>query len=110
MIEEMNYFIGLQVKQTNKRIFIDQSKYTRNILNRFGIPDSSTSTPMPNAIKLDLNIGSSKEINRYRDMIGSILYLIASSPDIMYATCLCARFQVDPTPGSAPYPTISSAR
>ena len=45
----MNYFIGLQVKQTDKRIFINQSKHTRNILNRFGMPDSSTSTPMANA-------------------------------------------------------------
>ena len=46
--------------------------------------------------KLDKDTGTSVDITNYRGMIGSLLYLTASRPDIMYATCLCARFQVDP--------------
>ena len=59
--------------------------------------DSSTaSTPMVTTTKLDKYTGSSVDITNYRGMIGSLLYLTASRPDIMYASCLCARFQVDP--------------
>ncbi|KAL8100574.1 hypothetical protein AgCh_032722 [Apium graveolens] len=47
-------------------------------------------------IKLDKDTGISVDITNYRGMIGSLLYLTASRPDIMYATCLCARFQADP--------------
>ena len=97
MMGEMSYFLGLQVKQTDEGIFINQAKYTRNLLKRFGMQDSSTaSTPMATATKLDLNTGASVDITSYRGMIGSLLYLTTSRPDIMYATCLCARFQADP--------------
>jgi len=51
---------------------------------------------MATATKLDKDTGSSVDITNYRGMIGSLLYLTASRPDIMYATCLCARFQADP--------------
>ncbi|KAL8088567.1 hypothetical protein AgCh_038374 [Apium graveolens] len=57
---------------------------------------STTSTPMATATKLDKDTGSSVDITNYRGMIGSLLYITASRPDIMYATCLCARFQADP--------------
>ena len=93
MMGELSYFLGLQVKQTNEGIFINQSKYTRNLLKRFGMQDCSTaSTPMATTNKLDLNTGSSVDITNYRGMIGSLLYLTTSRPDIMYATCLNARF------------------
>ena len=57
---------------------------------------SSASTPMATATKLDKDTGKSVDITDYRGMIGSLLYLTASRPDIMYATYLCARFQADP--------------
>ena len=57
---------------------------------------SSASTPMATATKLDKDTGKSVDITDYRGMIGFLLYLTASRPDIMYATCLCARFQADP--------------
>ena len=59
--------------------------------------DSSTaSTLMATATKLDKDTRSSVDITNYRGMIGSLLYLTVSRPDIMYATCLCVRFQADP--------------
>ncbi|KAL8127295.1 hypothetical protein AgCh_014271 [Apium graveolens] len=64
---ESGFTTGLQVKQTDEGIFINQSKYTRNLLKRFGMQDSSTaSTPMATATKLDLNAGSSGDITNYR--------------------------------------------
>ncbi|KAL8088728.1 hypothetical protein AgCh_038493 [Apium graveolens] len=57
---------------------------------------STASTPIATATKLDKDTGKSVDITNYRGMIGSLLYLTASRPDIMYATCLCARFQADP--------------
>ena len=96
MMGEMSYFLGLQVKQTDDGIFINQSKYPRTLLKRFGMLDSSAATtPMETSTKLDKDTGASVDITNYRGMIGSLLYLIASRPDIMFATCLCARFQAD---------------
>ncbi|KAL8088633.1 hypothetical protein AgCh_038420 [Apium graveolens] len=97
MMGELRYFLGLQVKQNEEGTFICQTKYTRNLLKKFGMQDcSSASTPMATATKLDKDTGKSVDITDYRGMIGSLLYLTASRPDIMYATCLCARFQADP--------------
>ena len=97
MMGELSYFLGLQVKQTEDGIFVSQAKYTRNLLKKFGLLNcSSATTPMATATKLDKDTGASVDITNYRGMIGSLLYLTASRPDIMYATCLCARFQADP--------------
>ena len=52
---------------------------------------------MATATKLEVNTKEAKvDISNYRGMVGSLLYLTASRPDIMFATCLCARFQADP--------------
>ncbi|KAK1397946.1 hypothetical protein POM88_007809 [Heracleum sosnowskyi] len=97
MMGEMSYFLGLQVKQTDEGIFINQSKYTRNLLTRFNMQDNSpATTPIATATKLDPDQGAEVDVTHYRGMIGSLLYLTASRPDIMFATCLCARFQAKP--------------
>ena len=97
MMGELSYFLGLQVKQTDDGIFINQSKYTKNLLKRFNMLDSSSaSTLMATTIKLDQHQGDKVDVTSYRGMIGSLLYLTASRPYIMYATCLCARFQAQP--------------
>ena len=57
---------------------------------------ATASTPMATAIKLDQNEGIAVDVTTYRGMIGSMLYLTASRPDIMFATYLCARFQENP--------------
>ena len=75
--------------------FINQAKYTKELIKRFGLEGAKTSkTPMANTIKFDkdeqcINV----DIKLYKRMIGSLLYLTASRPDIMFSVCLCARFQ-----------------
>ena len=98
MMGELNYFLGLQIKQRNDGTFIHQSKYVKDLLRRFNMQECSTAkTPMATATKLDADKqGKSVDQTSYRGMIGSLLYLTASRPDIMFSTCLCARFQADP--------------
>ena len=98
LMGELNYFLGLQVSQTNDRIFICQSKYVRDLLKKYGLEDASTAkTPMTTATKLDQDDpGKCVDITSYRGMIGSLLYLTASRSDIILSTCLCARFQANP--------------
>ena len=98
MMGELTYFLGLQVKQMKDGIFISQTKYIYNLLKKFDLTDySSAKTPMATTTKLEMNTKESMvDISNYRGMVGSLLYLTASRPDIMFATCLCARFQADP--------------
>ncbi|KAH9673511.1 Integrase catalytic domain-containing protein [Citrus sinensis] len=98
MMGELKYFLGLQIKQNEEGIFINQAKYVKDLLKRFGIDDSKTkNTPMSTTTKLDKDEKSKEvDIKMYRGMIGSLLYLTASRPDIMFSVCLCARFQSCP--------------
>ena len=98
MIGELNYFLGLQIKQRKDGIFINQAKYTKKLIKKFGLEGARTSkTPMATTTKLDKDEqGTNVDIKLYRSMIGSLLYLTASRPDIMFCACLCARFQSCP--------------
>jgi hypothetical protein len=98
MMGELKYFLGFQVKQLQDGTFISQTKYIQDILNKFGMKDvKPIKTPMGTNGHLDLDTGG-KSIDQkvYRSMIGSLLYLCASRPDIMLSVCMCARFQADP--------------
>ncbi|GJX56920.1 hypothetical protein Tco_0286817 [Tanacetum coccineum] len=79
-------------------IFFNQSKYIKEMLKKFGLEDSKpTKTPMSTEIKLTKDDeADSVDSFKYRGMIGSLLYLTASRPDIMFSVCLCARFQENP--------------
>ncbi|KAK6145210.1 hypothetical protein DH2020_022030 [Rehmannia glutinosa] len=98
MMGELNFFLGLQIKQCQEGIYISQSKYTKELLKKFGIEEGRTvSTPMATNVKIDKDEkGKSVDESKYRGMIGSLLYLTASRPDILHAVCLCARFQSNP--------------
>ena len=98
MMGELNFFLGLQVKQTEEGIFINQAKYIKDLLKKYGMESASPmKTPIAPATKLDKDEnGKCIDITQYRGMIGSLLYLTASRPDIMFATCICARFQANP--------------
>jgi hypothetical protein len=98
MMGELNYFLGFQVKQLKEGTFISQTKYTQDMLKRFGMKDAKPAkTPMGTDGYLDLNKGG-KSIDQkaYLSMIGSLLYLCASRPYIILSVCMCARFQSDP--------------
>ena len=88
MVGELTYFLGLQVKQKKNGIFISQSKYAQNLVKKFGIVYvRSFATPMPTTEKLHLDKdGKPVDPTLYRSMIGSLLYLTASRPDICLAT------------------------
>ncbi|GKB23480.1 retrovirus-related pol polyprotein from transposon TNT 1-94 [Tanacetum coccineum] len=98
MMRKLNFFLGLQIKQMEDRIFFNQSKYIREMLKKFGLEDSKpTKTPMSTEIKLTkVDEADSMDSLNYQGMIGSLLYLTASRPDIMISVCLCARFQENP--------------
>ena len=98
MMGELNFFLGLQIKQLEDGIFFNQSKYIKDMLKKFGLEDSKPiKTPMSTKTKLTKDEESeSVDSTKYRGMIGSLLYLTASRPDIMFSVCLCARFQEDP--------------
>jgi hypothetical protein len=98
MMGELTYFLGFQVKQLKDDTFISQTKYTQDLLKRFGMKDTKPAkTPMGTDGHLDLNKGGkSVDQKAYQSMIGSLLYLCASRPDIMLSVCMCARFQSDP--------------
>ena len=97
MMEDLTYFLGLGIKQEKNKIFINQAKYIKKIIKKFGTSPRSIGTPMSNTCKLDNNEGG-KHIDQklYRGMIESLLYLTASRPDILFSVCMCARFQSDP--------------
>jgi hypothetical protein len=98
MMGELTYFLGFQVKQLKDGTFISQTKYTQDLLKRFGMKVAKPAkTPMGTNGHLDLNKGDkSVDQKAYWSMIGSLLYLCASRPDIMRSVCMCARFQSDP--------------
>jgi hypothetical protein len=98
MIGELKYFLGFQIKQLQDGTFISQTKYIQDILNKFGMKDGKPiKTPVGTNGHLDLDTGG-KSVDQkvYRSMIGSLLYLCASRPNIMLSVCMCARLQANP--------------
>ena len=89
MIGELNFFLGLQIKQLKEKTFINQAKYIRDFLKRFNMEEANTmKTPRSSSIKLDKDEkGKSINFTMYRGMIDSLLYLTASRPDIMSSVC-----------------------
>nr|GEU85509.1 uncharacterized mitochondrial protein AtMg00810-like [Tanacetum cinerariifolium] len=95
---ELTFFLGLQVKQKDNGIFISQDKYVAKILRKFGLTDgksASTSIDTKKPLLKDPD-GEDVDVHIYRSMIGSLMYLTSSRPDIMFAVYACARFQVTP--------------
>ncbi|GJX49122.1 putative ribonuclease H-like domain-containing protein, partial [Tanacetum coccineum] len=95
---ELTFFLGLQVKQKEDGIFISQDKYVAEILKKFDFASVKTaSTPIETQKPLVKDEEAADvDVHLYRSMIGSLMYLTASRPDIMFAVCACSRFQVTP--------------
>ncbi|GJR35918.1 putative ribonuclease H-like domain-containing protein [Tanacetum coccineum] len=95
---ELTFFLRLQVKQKEDGIFISQDKYVAEILKKFDFVSVKTaSTPIETQKPLVKDEEASDvDVHLYRSMIGSLMYLTASRPDIMFAVCACSRFQVTP--------------
>jgi len=92
MMGELNYFLGLQIRQRNDRIFVNQAKYTRELIKKFGLDNAKISkTLMATTTKLDNDEqGKNIDTKLYCSMVDSLLYLTDSRPNIKFSVCLCA--------------------
>jgi hypothetical protein len=98
MMGELQFFLGLQIKQSKEGTFVHQAKYTKDIVQKFKMDDSKAMmTPMSTTTALDGDKeGEHVDQKEYRNMIGSLPYLTATRLDIQFSVCLCARFQASP--------------
>ena len=94
MIGELNHFLGLHILQQESSIFISQYKYAKNLMKKFGLEStSSVRTPISSNVKLTVDLlGKNVDSSLYRSMMGNILYLTASKPNISYSVGVCARY------------------
>jgi len=95
---KLNYFLGLQITKFQHGRFLSQSKYCRELLKKFDMENcKEDATPIVIGCYLDTNEkGANVDQTKHRGLIGSLLYLIASRPNIMFNVCLCARYQANP--------------
>jgi hypothetical protein len=98
MMGELTFFLGIQVKQTKQGTFVHQVKYTNDLMKKFNMSElKPVSTPMSSATSLGPNEdGEAVDQREYRSMIGSLLYLTVTRPDIQFIVGLCVRFQASP--------------
>nr|GEU35513.1 uncharacterized mitochondrial protein AtMg00810-like [Tanacetum cinerariifolium] len=98
LMGELTFFLGLQVKQKKDGIFISQDKYVAEILRKFRLTKGkSASTPINTEKPLLKDPdGEDVDVHTYRSMIVSLMYLTSSRPDIIFAVCACAHFEVTP--------------
>ncbi|GJT57165.1 retrovirus-related pol polyprotein from transposon TNT 1-94 [Tanacetum coccineum] len=99
MMGKILFFLGLQIFQNPRGIFINQSKYALESLKKYGFDSCDpVDTPMMEKSKMDENKeGKSIDPSHYHGMIDTLLYLTASRPDLQFVICICARYQVRPT-------------
>nr|GEZ20831.1 uncharacterized mitochondrial protein AtMg00810-like [Tanacetum cinerariifolium] len=99
MMSKISFFLGLQISQSPRGIFINQSKYALESLKKYDFESCDpVDTPMVEKFKLNEDKeGKAIDPSHYRGMIGTLLYLTASRPDLQFAICMCARYQARPT-------------
>ncbi|XP_021767722.1 uncharacterized protein LOC110732112 [Chenopodium quinoa] len=87
MMEELKFFLGLQIKQTEEGIMIHQQKYIKELIKKYKLDNAKTNnSPMGITTRLDEDTtGTCVDQSMYRGMIGSLLYLTASRPDISFS-------------------------
>jgi hypothetical protein len=95
LMGELQYFLGLQIKQVKDGTFVNQTKYMKDMLRKFQMQDvKPMSTPMGSTATLDADEdGEPVDQWEYQIMISSLLYLTATRPDIQFSVCLCAHLQ-----------------
>jgi hypothetical protein len=98
LMGELTFFLGIQVKQTKQGTFVHHDKYTKDLMKKFNMTElKPVSTPMSSVASLGLHEnGDTVDQREYRSMIGSLLHLTATRPDIQFVVGLCARFQSSP--------------
>ncbi|GJY87165.1 retrovirus-related pol polyprotein from transposon TNT 1-94 [Tanacetum coccineum] len=99
MMGKISFFLGLQISQSPRGIFINQSKYALESLKKYGMESSDpVDTPMVEKSKLEEDKqGTVVDPTHYHGMIGTLMYLIATRADLTFDVCMCARYQAKPT-------------
>jgi hypothetical protein len=98
MMGELIVFLGIQVKKMKQGAFVHQAKYTKDLMKKFNMVElKPVSTLISTTTSLGLDEdGEAIDQREYRSMIGSLMYLTATWPDIQFTVGLCARFQASP--------------
>jgi hypothetical protein len=98
IMEELTFFLCIQVKQTKKETFLHQAKYMNDLIKKFAMTDAKpVSTPMSMTTALDPDEdGEAVDQREYMSLIGSLLYLTTTLLDIQFVVCLCGHFQASP--------------
>ena len=99
-IGKMNYYLRIEVDQTKDGIFVSQRKYVKDVLKRFKMDQSKPmNTPIEVGVNLRKNDGRSEKVDSayYKQIVGSLMYLTTTRPDIMYAVSLISRYMDNPT-------------
>nr|GEZ07558.1 retrovirus-related Pol polyprotein from transposon TNT 1-94 [Tanacetum cinerariifolium] len=99
MMGKISFFLGLQILQSPKGIFLNQSKYSLESPKKYGMRSCDlVDTIMVEKSKLDEDIkGKVVDPTRYRGMVGTFMYLTSSRPDLVYVVCMYAWYQARPT-------------
>nr|GEW26189.1 retrovirus-related Pol polyprotein from transposon TNT 1-94 [Tanacetum cinerariifolium] len=98
MMGELKLFLAIQINQSPRGIFINQAKYAQEILKKHGMTSCDSVGTLMATKHLDADLsGTPVDQTKYRSMVGALMYLTTSRPDIMHATCYCARYQAKPT-------------
>ena len=95
----MHYFLGIEVAQSSAGIFISQKKYVREMLDKFQMVNcNSVTTPVEHGLKLIKDHeGRKVDSTLYKQIVGSLMYLTTTRPDIMHAVSLISRYMENPT-------------
>ena len=95
----MNYFLGMEIHQCSSGIFVSQRKYAIDILKKFKLEScKEVATPLAHNEKISKNDGEKlKDPSRFRSLVGSLLYLTATRPDLMFPAGLVSRFMSSPS-------------
>jgi hypothetical protein len=98
MMEELTFFLGIQVREMKQGTFVHQAKYTKDLMKKYSLGElKPVPTLMSTATVLDPNKnGKAVDQREYMSMIGSLLYLMTTRPDIQFTVYLCACFQASP--------------
>ncbi|GKA29234.1 retrovirus-related pol polyprotein from transposon TNT 1-94, partial [Tanacetum coccineum] len=96
---KISFFLGLQISQSPRGIFLNQSKYALESLKKYGMESSDPlDTPMVEKSKQDEDPqGKAVDPTHYHGMVGTLMYLTVSRPDLTFTVCMCARYQAKPT-------------
>jgi len=94
MMGELKFFLGIQINQCKDGVHVHQTNYTKELLKKFKLEECKVMNTLthPTCTLNKEDTGPMVDQKLYRGMIGSLLYLITSRPDVLFSVCLCARF------------------